>query len=51
MHLSTVSDNCALPGGTVALTQSTNNTTITPIQIGCQYFGGQTAENSWWRAC
>ena len=47
----TVSDNCALPGGTaVALTQSTNNTTITPIQIGCQYFGGQTAENSWWRA-
>ncbi|MFN8289757.1 MAG: S8 family serine peptidase [Chitinophagaceae bacterium] len=46
-----VSDNCALPAGTaVPLTQSTDNTTIVPIQIGCQYFGGQTAENSWWRA-
>ncbi len=47
----TVSDNCALPGGTaVSANQSTNTSTITPIQIGCQYAGGITAENSWWRA-
>jgi hypothetical protein len=48
--LPTVSDNCGLPGGTaVNLTQTTNNTTIIPIQIGCQS-GGLTTENSWWRA-
>jgi hypothetical protein len=47
----TVSDNCSLPGGTaVTMNQSTNPTLITPIQIGCQYFGGVTAQNSWWRA-
>jgi hypothetical protein len=47
----TVNDNCGLPGGTnVVMNQSTNSTTITPIQIGCQYAGGITAENSWWRA-
>jgi len=46
----TVGDNCSLPGGTtVTLNQSTTNA-IVPIQIGCQYFGGVTAENSWWRA-
>jgi hypothetical protein len=46
----TVGDNCALPGGTpVSLSQTTNNTTIIPIQIGCQA-GGLTTENSWWRA-
>jgi hypothetical protein len=49
--LPTVSDNCPLTGGTpVVLNQSSNTTLITPIQIGCQYAGGITAENSWWRA-
>ena len=48
--LPSVGDNCPLTGGTaVFLTQTTNNTTIVPIQIGCQS-GGLTTENSWWRA-
>ncbi|HUR66211.1 MAG TPA: HYR domain-containing protein, partial [Chitinophagaceae bacterium] len=45
-----VGDNCPLTGGTsVTMNQSTNTTTITPIQIGCQS-GGLTTANSWWRA-
>lgn len=45
-----VGDNCPLTGGTaVTLNQSTNTTTITPIQIGCQA-GGLTTANSWYRA-
>jgi len=45
----TVGDNCALPGGTTVNMSQSTTTAIVPIQIGCQYFGGTTAENSWWR--